>query len=80
MGMTKAKYPRNNKAINAQTFSTSLQQLSGTLDNWLKYREETIQAQIRLLQSCRNDEEINRYKTMGLLNFAGTSLLGRDLR
>ena len=80
MEMTKAKYPRNNKAINAQTFSTSLQQLSGTLDNWLKCREETIQAQIRLLQSCRNDEEINRYKTMGLLNFAGTSFLGRDLR
>jgi len=80
MEMTKAKYPRNNKAINAQTFSTSLQPRSFTLYNWLNSRVESIHAQIRLLQSCRNDEEINRYKTMGLLNFVGTSLLGRDLR
>ena len=76
--MTKAKYPQNIKATTTKTLSTGLQQLSGTLENWLKCREETMQAQIRLLQSCRNDEEINRYKTMGLLSFAGTSLLGRD--
>ena len=77
MEMTKTNYPQNNKT---QTLAISLQHLSGTLDNWIKCREATLQAQIRLLQSCRNDEEINRYKTMGLLNFAGTSLLGRDLR
>ena len=57
MEMTKTNYPQNNKT---QTLAISLQHLSGTLDNWIKCREATLQAQIRLLQSSKNNEEVER--------------------
>ena len=77
MEMTKTNYPQKNKT---QTLAISLQHLSGTLDNWIKCREATLQAQIRLLQSCKNNEEVERYKAQGLLSIEDTSLLGYDLK
>ena len=77
MEMTKTNYPQNNKT---QTLAISLQHLSGTLDNWIKCREATLQAQIRLLQSCKNNEEVERYKAQGLLSIEDTSLLGYGIK
>ena len=51
-----------------------LEDLSGTLENWIKIRAKRIEAQARLLSNCRTEEEINRYKAEGRLNFEGASL------
>jgi hypothetical protein len=74
--MTKAKYPRDLKITTetVNSLKTGLEELSGTLEGWLNCRKERLEAQSRLIQSCRNDEEINRYKAEGLLDFKGTSL------
>ncbi len=74
--MTRAKYPRDFKAATetAKSLKTGFEELSGSLEHWFKCRDERIQAQFRLIQSCRSDEDIERHKAQGLLNFDGPSL------
>jgi len=72
--MTKAKYPRAIKEDAIKSFAIQPEELGGTLENWLQCRQERMQAQFRLLQSCRSEEEVQRFKAEGLLNFEGTSL------
>jgi len=58
-----------------QDLATGLQDLSGTLENWFKCREDRLQAQLRLLESCKSDEDINRFKSEGLLDFGRNDLV-----
>ena len=71
--MSKVKYPKaeQNKANN---LAKQVEELSDSLDYWLKCREDRLKAQAKLLQSCKNDDDVRRYKEMGLLNFKGTSI------
>ncbi len=72
--MTQADCPQTTKSNLVKTVVAKVDDLSGTLENWFKCREERIQAQFRLLHSCQSEEEINRIKALGLLDFEGTSL------
>jgi hypothetical protein len=72
--MTQAECPQTIKNNRVKTITTKADNLAGTLENWFKCREERIQAQFRLLHSCHSEEEINRIKALGLLDFEGTSL------
>lgn len=67
--MTKAKYPPGPNEDALKSLATNLREFSSALDNWARARENTFQAQYKLLQSCKNDAEVKRYKAMGLLNF-----------
>jgi hypothetical protein len=67
--MTKAKYPRDLRSVSPQSLADNLKDFSSTLDSWTNAREDNFQAQMQLLQSCKDDEEVKRYKAMGLLNF-----------
>lgn len=73
--MSKAKYPKITQEETMQTLATGVQDLSGTLENWFKCREERIQAQFRLLQCCKTNEEINRFKSEGLFKFESNDLM-----
>ena len=73
--MSKAKYPKITQEEAMQTLANGIQDLSGTLENWFKCREERIQAQFRLLQCCKTDEEINRFKSEGLFEFESNDLM-----
>jgi hypothetical protein len=68
--MSKAKYPPNLKTT--QSLTETLQDFSATLDSWTKARENSFQAQYKLLQSCKDDEELHALKAKGLLNFEST--------
>ena len=71
--MTNSKYPAI-KVDATKPVVVQIEELAGTLENWIKIREKRIEAQARLLCACRTEEEINRYKAEGLLNFEGPSL------
>ena len=73
--MSKAKSPRSPQEKPMQELATGLQDLSGTLENWFKCREDRLQAQLRLLESCKSDEDINRFKSEGLLDFGRNDLV-----
>ena len=73
--MSKAKYPRSPQEKTMQDLATGLQDLSGTLENWFKCREDRLQAQLRLLESFKSDEDINRFKSEGLLDFGRNDLV-----
>jgi uncharacterized protein YaaR (DUF327 family) len=72
--MSKVKYPKAAKQTTVNNLARQVEELSGTLENWLKCREERLNAQAKLLQSCRNSTDVKRYKDMGLLDFEGTSI------
>jgi hypothetical protein len=71
--MTKLKHPRANKKGETKSVSIRLEEFSGTLENWIHCRQERIQAQLRLLESCRTVEEIDLYKAQGILDYKGTT-------
>ena len=70
--MTKLNHPRANKKSETKSVPVRLEEFSGTLENWIQCRQERIQAQLRLLESCRTVEEIDLYKAQGILDYEGT--------
>lgn len=72
--MTKSNYPRVIKVVSSKPVVVQFEDLAGTLENLFKVRMKRIEAQARLISSCRTEEEINRYKAEGLLDFEGPSL------
>lgn len=71
--MSKVKYPKPAENVTVTNLAKQVEELSGSLESWLKCREDRLKAQVKLLQSCKNDEDVRRYKVMGLLNFKGKS-------
>lgn len=67
--MTKAQYPQNPQFNISHSLSTHLQDFSNAFNKWTEARETSLQSQIELLKSCKNDAEVKRYKEMGLLTF-----------
>ena len=67
--MTKAKYPRDLRSVSPQSLADNLKDFSSTLDSWANAREDNFQAQLQLLQSCKDDDEVKRYKAKGLFKF-----------
>jgi hypothetical protein len=65
--MTKAKYPSNIKTTH--TLTKNLKDFSATFDSWANARQSSIQAQYQLLQSCKNDQEVQYYKDKGFFKF-----------
>ena len=76
--MTKSNHSRANKKGETKSVSDQLKQLAGTLENLINCREKRIQAQLRLLESCRTVEAIDLYKSQGILDYEGSTahLLG----
>ncbi len=72
--MSKVKHPQADKENSVKPIAKQLEELSGTLENWLQSRQDRLKAQAKLLQSCKNDNDVKRYKAMGLLDFKGTSI------
>ncbi len=72
--MSKTRYPHTNKENAIKPLVTQVEKLSGTLENWLKCREDRMKSQAKLLQVCRTEKDISRFKAMGLLDFEGTSI------
>ncbi len=69
--MSKAKYPQP-VTTTAKPVAINIEEVSGTIEAWFKCREERIKAQFKLLHSCKSNEDVNRYKEMGLFDFEGT--------
>jgi hypothetical protein len=72
--MSKVRYPQAANENSIKPLTTQVKELAGTLESWLKCREDRLKAQANLLQSCRSDADVKRYKAMGLLDFKGTSI------
>ena len=72
--MTKVNNPPLIKEDALKSVAGHLEDFAGTLENLSKIRMKRIEAQARLISSCRTEEEINRYKAEGLLDFEGPSL------
>jgi hypothetical protein len=72
--MSKVRHPQAGKENSVKPIAKQLEELSGTLENWIKCREDRLKAQANLLQSYTSDADVNRYKAMGLLDFKGTSI------
>jgi hypothetical protein len=73
--MTKARHPQAIKRESAQALASKLEDLTGSLENWFQSRQDRLQSQIKLIQSCRSDAEIQRYKDQGLLDFGNENIL-----
>lgn len=67
--MSKAKYPQIIKPVPSKSLKTKAEEVSSAFDHWVKCRQDNHQAQTNLLKSCRDDKDVQRYKSMGLLNF-----------
>lgn len=67
--MTKAEYPQIIKAVPLKSIKTRAEEISSAFDHWVQCRQENHQAQTNLLKSCRDDQDVRRYKSMGLLEF-----------
>ncbi len=72
--MSKVRHPQPDKENAIKPIAKQLEELSGTLENWLQCRQDRLKAQANLLQSCKSDADVERYKAMGLLDFKGTSI------
>lgn len=78
--MTKLIRPQIKNKTPSKSVSARAEELSGALADWLKCRQEKIQAQAKLLQSCKYDNDVNSYKAKGLLNYDNlTTQLVRSL-
>jgi hypothetical protein len=73
--MVKTRYPKSIKKEALNAIATSLEDLSGTLENLFDVRQERMQAQLKLIQACRSDTEIRHYKEIGLLSDSNDCLL-----
>jgi hypothetical protein len=78
--MTKAKYPRAIKENVINKLGAQAEELSGSLEHWLQCRQDRLQAQSRLLQSCKTEADVNRYKAEGLLDFGSENILSEITR
>ena len=78
--MVKARYPQATKKEAIKSIATGLEDFSGSLENWLQCRQDRLQAQSRLLQSCKTEADVNRYKAEGLLDFGSENILSEITR
>ena len=72
--MSKVIFPKATKQTPVNNLARQVEELSETLEDWLKFREARLKAQAKLLQSCQNGADVKRFKDMGLLDFKGTSI------
>jgi hypothetical protein len=72
--MTQIQYPGYIETVATKSIAVNVEENSGGLDIYLKCREKRIQAQIELLNSCKNDADVHRFNAKGLLNFEASTL------
>jgi hypothetical protein len=73
--MSKAKYPRIHKEEAIKSFAKKVENVAGSLEELFKVRQERMQAQIKLIQACKTDAEIQHYKDIGILNSGNDNFL-----
>jgi hypothetical protein len=72
--MTKAKYPESIESATIISTEDSIEDISGILGEYLKYRKIRMNTQFQLLRSCENDDDLKRLEANGLINFDSTAI------
>ena len=72
--MTKMQYPGHIETVATKSIAVHVEENSGGLESYLKCRQKKLQAQIELLNSCKNDADVHRFNAKGLLNFEASTL------